>query len=137
MILLAEPLPMTRPSRATDNQAVADVLRELRDRADLTQEELARRVGLTLSGYRTYEQGKRSLKNDQIPRFAEALGVPVSDITARLWPDAGVAERRFSADWESIQREVEGLPPEVAERVLRNFRTAVDIATSATRTREN
>lgn len=104
------------------------MLRELRKRADLTQEELARRLNMTLSGFRPYEQGRRNLKIEQIPAFASALGVPISTITAMLWPEEHqLVETRYSHDWDELQRQTASLPPEIREQVLRGFRESVAV----------
>lgn len=119
-----------RPGRERAYPRVADMLIELRKRADITQEEMARRVGLTLSGYRTYEQGRRNLSQDQIPVFARALGVPISAVTIRLWPEdqPELVETRYSVDMAELQQQLAGLPPERAERVLRWMRESLEIA---------
>jgi transcriptional regulator with XRE-family HTH domain len=94
-----------RPNRdPEEKRRVAETLRSLRVSADMTQEDAARRVGLTLSGYRTYEQSKRTLRAEQIPQFADAFGVAPTAITSRLWPDdaasddaGALAERLYAA----------------------------------------
>lgn len=82
-------------SRVTpEGQRIARVFKELRREARLTQEEAAERVGLTLAGYRPYEQGKRQLRTEQFSTFARAFGVPPSVLTERLRlsPSTGTAE---------------------------------------------
>jgi len=125
----------TRPAKY---QHVANTLRHLRRAAGLTQEQLAHAVGLTLSGYRTYEQGKRNLKSEQIPTFAAALGVPISAITSRLWPeDPKLIETRYSLDWAEAQRQVADLPPDQQERVMRGIWQSIEIAKAADLARRN
>lgn len=103
---------MVRRAPDAEGQRVADTLKELREQADLTQEETARRVNLTLSGYRTYEQGKRHLRSDQVERFARAFSVPESEIVRRLWPpsddeQALLAEvRELIGTDEALMREI-------------------------------
>jgi transcriptional regulator with XRE-family HTH domain len=67
-----------------DGPKVAAVFKAIRTEQHLTQEEAAREAGLTLSGYRPYEQGKRQLRTAQIPTFAKAFGVSVEALSARL-----------------------------------------------------
>ena len=102
-------------------QQVADMLRAIRKRSNLTQEDLAHRLNMTLSGYRPYEQGKRNLKIEQIPALAEATGLPISDITSLLWPEerSEVATAHFSADLDELRRQVAGLPPALAEAIIK------------------
>lgn len=123
--LVTDPAP-------TRYQHVADMLRELRKRSRLTQEDLARRLDMTLSGYRPYEQGRRNLKIEQIPAFATALGVPISTITSLLWPEEPkLVEARFSHEWGELQRQTEHLPPEIREQVLRGFLESVALLNAA------
>lgn len=123
---------MTQDENREQGASVADVLRELRRAKGITQEAVARRLDMTLSGYRTYEQGKRQLRVEQLPRFAQALGVPVSEITRRLWPDRPAVERlHFSAEWDELQQQTANLPPELREMVLRAYRQSLEIANGA------
>lgn len=111
---------------------IADMLRALRTERRITQEELARRMDMTLSGYRPYEQGKRNLKIEQIPQFAAALGVPISEIAGRLWPeDVKLVETRVSTDLATAMAQVAHLPPEQQERILRGLRNSLEIAYGA------
>ena len=134
------------PRRPKDEQGrpypnVAAALSDLRRAAEITQEEMARRVNLTHSGYRTYEQGKRNLTQDQIPTYARALGVPIAELIKRLWPDELAqdqpVETHYSNDWAEIQQQVAGLPSAQRERILRNFRTAIEIAQGGPLARHN
>lgn len=108
---------------------VAAMLKAFRKRAGLTQEQIAPLVGLSFAGYRPYERGERDLTMVQIEAFAQAFGVPVSEITRFLWPDdVRLVETRYSHQWDEIQRQVEHLPEAQRERVLRAFRDSVEIA---------
>ena len=111
---------------------VAQTLRELRKTAGLTQEQFASLVGLTFAGYRPYERGERDLTGSQIESWAALLGIPVSDITSRLWPDdARLVETRYSHDWAELQRQVEHLPSDQQERILRLARQSLELAMGA------
>ena len=52
-----------------------DVLRELRKKADLTQEELASRAGVPVPSLRGHEQGQRMPSWASVVKLAKALGV--------------------------------------------------------------
>jgi DNA-binding XRE family transcriptional regulator len=54
---------------------LGDVLRGLRGKAGLTQEQLARNSGAPLSSLRSYEQGQRLPSWPAVVRLARALGV--------------------------------------------------------------
>lgn len=120
---------------------VAKALSDLRKLAKLTQEEMAHAVGLTLSGYRTYEQGKRNLSQDQIPLYARALRVPIEELARRLWPAEydriELVETQYSTDWEEIQRQVDRFPPAQRERILRGFAASIEIANGSDLARQN
>ena len=53
---------------------------ELRKRAGLTQEELAREAGVTLSAVRQWERGKRTPMLDTAVRLAKVFGVTVGQL---------------------------------------------------------
>jgi transcriptional regulator with XRE-family HTH domain len=55
-------------------------LRRLRDRADLTQEELARRAGIHRTQISMIEGGERMPRLDTLIKLAGALGVPVGGL---------------------------------------------------------
>lgn len=83
--LTAPPMERLLVQRATpEGLRIAAVFKELRQAAGLTQEDAARLVGLTLSGYRTYEQGKRQLRLEQLPTFAGAFHVSEAELAHRL-----------------------------------------------------
>lgn len=117
---------------------VAKALREIRQLCDRTQEQMAEVMGLTFAGYRPYDRGERDLTQSQIERIARELGIPVSAITSRLWPEeVEIIETRYSHDLAEIERQVADLPPEQAARVLRGFRQSLEIAYGAEVVRRN
>jgi transcriptional regulator with XRE-family HTH domain len=131
-----EDSPQERRGRQKRQQqhfpAVAETLRALRARHDLTQEEMAPLLGLTFAGYRPYERGERELTHVQIERLATALGVPVSSITGLLWPeDVKLVSNRYAHDLVTLQQQIEGLPPEIGEQILRGFLESVALLHSA------
>jgi transcriptional regulator with XRE-family HTH domain len=52
-----------------------DLLRKLRDKAGLTQEQLAERAGIPLGSLRNHEQGQRLPSWSAVVKLARALGV--------------------------------------------------------------
>jgi transcriptional regulator with XRE-family HTH domain len=57
------------------------VLRQLRERKDLTQEKLAKKAGITRSHLSLLEAGHRKNPSlDVLKRLARALGVPVTEL---------------------------------------------------------
>ena len=60
---------------------LATVIRELRERKKLTQEELAKRAKITRSHLALLEAGHRTNPSlDVLKRLARALGVPVGEV---------------------------------------------------------
>ncbi|HEV8642378.1 MAG TPA: helix-turn-helix transcriptional regulator [Methylomirabilota bacterium] len=60
---------------------LATVMRDLRDRAKLTQEELAKRAKVSRSYLAALEAGHRKNPSiDTLKRLARALGVPVTEL---------------------------------------------------------
>jgi len=63
------------------SRRLATVLRELRERRDLTQEELAKRAKVTRSHLSLLEAGHRKNPSlEVLKRLARALGVPVTEL---------------------------------------------------------
>ena len=56
-----------------------DVLKALRTKAGLTQEQLALKAGIPLSSLRGHEQGQRVPSWASVVKLAHALGVPTDD----------------------------------------------------------
>jgi transcriptional regulator with XRE-family HTH domain len=55
------------------------LLRELRDKAGLTQEQLAEKAGIALSTLRNHEQGHRLPSWSAVVKLAKALGVSTDE----------------------------------------------------------
>jgi transcriptional regulator with XRE-family HTH domain len=56
-------------------QQIGERIRYARERAGLTQEELAKRIGKSQKAVSGYEKGQRAIRIDELPTLAEALGV--------------------------------------------------------------
>lgn len=129
---------VSESKRTPEGQRVADALRELRMAAKQTQEDTARMVNLTLAGYRPYEQGKRTLKLDQVNMFAAAFGVSPESLAARVGlRHTDSRTMSFSADFEIFQHQLAALPPELATSLLDMWRASLAIAAEARKLREN
>lgn len=125
--VLERPLPR-QPQQATpEGLLVAKVFKRLRTDADLTQEEVARRVDLTLSGYRPYEQGKRQLRIEQVATFARAFKVSTETLSAHLGLASVSSQEARVAECADLMRQLEGEPPAVVETVLRWWRDSIQI----------
>lgn len=59
---------------------VMNRLRRARLAAGYTQEEMGRKLGLTMAGYRQKEVGERKITVEEAARIAEILGTSMDDI---------------------------------------------------------
>lgn len=116
---------------------LAGIFRALRADASLTQEEVARRVGLTLSGYRGYEQGKRQFRTEQMPVFAAAFEVSVDALAARLGLHGANIREIHVAECADIMGELADEPPEVAATVMNWLRESVNLIKMRRTRRDN
>lgn len=55
-------------------------LRQARQYAGLTQEEIAKKIGVAKITYQLYEHGKRKMRTDSAERFSKAVNIPQSQI---------------------------------------------------------
>ena len=60
----------------------AELLKELREKAGLTQQQLADRAGLPVTSLRNHEQGQRSPSWAAVVKLAKALGVTADTFSA-------------------------------------------------------
>lgn len=65
----------------TDTEKFGEKLRKIRALKQLTQGEMAAKIGLTPSSYSNWELGKRKPRINRIKKVADVLGVPVSYLT--------------------------------------------------------
>lgn len=84
------------PTIVTD--PIGPTIRALRERAKLSQDQVAKRMRRESSGLSRYERGLRQPGRDDLLAFAEAIRLPAAD-TDRLLALAGYAsEREADAD---------------------------------------
>jgi transcriptional regulator with XRE-family HTH domain len=63
-----------------------EVIRYFREKAGMTQSELARKVGLSLMTICRFETGKQNPRVNDLKRIARALGRPPKDMLLTLAP---------------------------------------------------
>jgi transcriptional regulator with XRE-family HTH domain len=73
---------MSRSNR--EKQQLQELLRELRDAADLRQVDLAKRLGRPQSFVSKYESGEKNLDFLEVREVCEALGVPLAEFVRRF-----------------------------------------------------
>lgn len=95
-----------------DRGQFGDRLYALRRAAGLSQEELAKQIGISLSGYQLWETGKTPTPNiKNLNKAAEILGVDVSF----LQPGQGMAESEVTQLRQEI-REIRAMLEELSSR---------------------
>lgn len=131
MYAVSEHQPLQPPPSPTplssERQRIAQAFRELRAERGLTQEQLAHRAGLTLSGYRPYESGRRYLRGDQLARFAEAFGVSTDALRQKLGYGAGSLREVQLATCQEILAELEGMTPQQSKTILEWLRYSLRV----------
>lgn len=55
-------------------------IKELREKAGLTQEQLAEKIGTTQSAVALWETGRRAPMAAKLPKLAEVLGCGIADL---------------------------------------------------------
>ena len=74
-----------------NSKTIGDAIRNERKKCNITQKELAERLGVSASMIAQYETGKRKPKLETVRRLAEALDVPMGDLVAN-WSDYSTSE---------------------------------------------
>ena len=77
-------------------------LREARSEAGLTQDELAKKAGVTDATISALEAGKSAARSNTRRRIEKALGVPVAWLQTRGLPTDQHGE---TASWESVEQD--------------------------------
>jgi transcriptional regulator with XRE-family HTH domain len=70
------------PDASKPQAALGSAIRQLRERAELSQEELADRAGLSRAWVSEVESGRKSPMWRTVEQLADGLGVRMIDITA-------------------------------------------------------
>jgi transcriptional regulator with XRE-family HTH domain len=74
-----------------------EMLSREREKAGMSQPQLAEAAGVPVASLRNWEQGRRSPRAPAVLRLAKALGVPPDELMlalAREWLDAGLKKHR-------------------------------------------
>lgn len=72
--------PLPRERVLARRRAVGDRIRAARLHANLTQEQVSLRSGISLASYNRIEQGHSSPMLDSLIRIADAIGVDLADL---------------------------------------------------------
>lgn len=69
-----------------DNTSIKNNIRKIRKERKLTQEEMALRLGISLTAYRDFEKGNTAIINGNIHRIASLLDTPAEEIVLGYRP---------------------------------------------------
>lgn len=70
--------------QATERAALARLLRDLREQAGLTQEDVAGRLGVTQSTISKIETAERRLDLVELRQFADAIGLDLTTVVRQF-----------------------------------------------------
>jgi len=73
-------VPMPRDRVVARRRAIGENIRAARLYANLTQEAVALRAGMSLASYNRVEQGHSSPLLDTLIRIADAIGAPLAEL---------------------------------------------------------
>jgi transcriptional regulator with XRE-family HTH domain len=88
-------MPQSPGPRPTLQQAIADALRELRQKRNLSQEELGHRAGYDPIYINMLEKARRTPSIRAIVNICEALGTNPSSFIKKIEQRTGFAPRTF------------------------------------------
>lgn len=98
---------------------VGDVIRVLRIKRGLTQEELARYTGLKRSAIGNYERGVREPDLDTIEVFADFFDVSVGDLMGRDDPpDQQPHQKPLTKEARILSAGIDRMPEEARKRAV-------------------
>lgn len=69
-----------------DNDSIKKNIRKVRKTRKLTQEEMAHKIGMSLSAYREFEKGGTSILNDNLLKMASFLETPTEELVLGYQP---------------------------------------------------
>lgn len=107
-----------------DNTSIKNNIRKVRTSRNITQEEMAYRLGISVTAYRDFEKGKTTIMNSNVLKMASILGTPtealvlgyipseasgknLEDVRKQYDSKVSVLERRI-ADLEKLVASLEG-----------------------------
>ena len=102
-----------------DNTSIKNNIRKIRKERKLTQEEMAYRLGISLTAYRDFEKGSTSIINGNLHKIASLLETPAEEIVLGYRPS-----QIESANLQEMQEEYSG-KIDVLERRIRDLEKLV------------
>lgn len=69
-----------------DNISIKDNIRKIRKARKLTQEDMAHKLGISLTAYRDFEKGNTMILHGNLPKIASFLDTPTEEIVLGYRP---------------------------------------------------
>jgi len=84
-----------------DNNSIKENIRKIRKSKGLTQEEMAHRMGISLTAYRDLEKGATGIVNSNISKIAEITGISTAEVLGYSEQSQTVTVNDVKAEYNS------------------------------------
>ena len=84
-----------------DNNSIKENIRKIRKSKGLTQEEMAHRMGISLTAYRDLEKGATGIVNSNISKIAEITGISIAEVLGYSEQSQTVTVNDVKAEYNS------------------------------------
>ena len=101
-----------------DMKLLGENIRHVRKIKGLTQEELAKKAGMSTMSIRRYENGERIIKLDALKRIATALNIPYWDLIPDPIPDPKPGEEDGYNIWQEFLQDYLDSENQMAQDIL-------------------
>lgn len=96
-----------------DNTTIKDNIRKIRKTRRMTQEEMALRLGISITAYRDLEKGNTSILNSNVYKIADLLDTPAEEIVLGYRPS-----QMEGTSLREVQQEYSGKIETLNRRIL-------------------
>lgn len=96
-----------------DNTTIKDNIRKIRKTRRMTQEEMALRLGISITAYRDLEKGNTSILNSNVYKIADQLDTPAEEIVLGYRPS-----QMEGTSLQEVQQEYSGKIETLNRRIL-------------------
>ena len=96
-----------------DNTTIKDNIRKIRKTRRMTQEEMALRLGISITAYRDLEKGNTSILNSNVYKIADLLDTPAEEIVLGYRPS-----QMEGTSLQEVQQEYSGKIEALNRRIL-------------------
>lgn len=103
-----------------DNTSIKNNIRKIRKAHKLTQEEMALRLGISITAYRDFEKGSTTILNGNLHRIASLLDTPAEEIVLGYRPiqmedrDLQEVQQEYSGKIDTLEKRIRDLEKLVA-----------------------